>query len=175
MFARGIEVLALTAALAAAQNVYRQPAGLYSLPLPQGWKVSSTTPQGDVHLLGPGNGAFFGVSYYAKLDEAPDAIDAYKQRLLAKTIPAHKLLKTANVQVDGAPATAEIYSGFMPDVKVYAVFRFVTVHAGKAGFVMMQETETKDWDRWKADLGVIEHGLRFARVEPDGSFTPVQQ
>ena len=114
------------------------------------------------------------MSYYGALDTAPGAMEAYKRRLLAAVMGAStKLVKTVNVQVDGDPATAEIYSGIESSTKLQIVIRLVTVRTGNAGFVMMMEAATDEWNRWKADLGAMEHGLRFARMAPGGNFTPV--
>jgi hypothetical protein len=139
--------------------------GLFALPLPAGWTGKLTAMDG-AELFSRGDASGM-VLFLGTAAVKPQILEGIRKNFQTN----HRLLRTAKARVGGGvEATAEIYEGKRRDGQTEIV-RMVTVPAGTAiGFYMVACPET-EWDRWKADFAVMEHGLLFATERSGGAFT----
>jgi hypothetical protein len=163
--------LAAAAALAAAPAVYRDPLGLFALPLPAGW-TAKTGAMNNVILSSPGH-AYAVVDFLGGAGADPSMVARFKGYFWKNWQGKYRFLRTGASRLAETTGTSEVYSGTDPDLKVDATVRIVTAQAGTAAIVLLMGCPTAEWDRWKADFGAMEHGLRFVIAGKNSAFTPL--
>jgi len=158
----------LVATVCCGQQAYRHPNGIFSARLPSGWKVETTS---EAEAIFEGGGALTAVRYVAASNA--ETVARAKDKILG-FCAARRLLRTGPAQVAGVSASAEIYSG-TSERGEHLIVRLVTVAGGTGALLVLAVAPEAEWDRWKADFGVIEHGLSWGGGSGPQTGAPAQR